>query len=58
MKKRFRSTMILRASIASLSAPPDGQHVAFSHGPLGSADIWVMENILPGGDAAKKQHKS
>ncbi len=37
-----------------LSAHPDGKRVAFSNGPLGGAEIWVMENFLPVNDPAKK----
>jgi len=33
--------------VAHLSAHPDGQHIVFSRGPLGGAEIWVMENFLP-----------
>jgi len=47
--------LVLRTTVASLSAHPDGQRIAFSHGPLGGADIWVMENFLPKNDVEKKQ---
>jgi Tol biopolymer transport system component len=33
--------------IAHLSAHPDGERIVFSRGPLGGAEIWVMENFLP-----------
>jgi len=32
---------------ADLSAHPDGKRIAFSGGPQGGAEIWVMENLLP-----------
>jgi Tol biopolymer transport system component len=41
--------LALPSYIRSLSAHPDGQHIAFSHGALGGADIWVMENCLTQG---------
>lgn len=35
--------------IAHPSAHPDGKRIVFSRGPLGGAEIWVMENLLPSG---------
>jgi dipeptidyl aminopeptidase/acylaminoacyl peptidase len=42
--------------IQGLSAHPDGKHIAFSNGPMGGAEIWVMENFMPKNDPEKK-HK-
>jgi hypothetical protein len=33
--------------IAHLSAHPDGRRIALSRGPLGGAEVSVMENFLP-----------
>jgi len=49
--------LALQSNIAFLHAHRDGQRVAISYGPLGGAEIWVMENFLPKNDPVKKQHE-
>ncbi len=46
---------LLDMRISSLSLHPDGQHIAFAAGTYMPAEVWVMENFLPGTPVAKPE---